>query len=170
MLSEKLSEIGTIVKTHGFKGEVVISASFEIPENFSLPEPVFLVIEGIPVPFFTEYYYLTPPDTIRLKLDTINDREEAMKYYQCAVMLEDSFLKKFKITRKLSTLAGFIIFDENNQEIGTVIGLMDIPMNPLLRVMYKKREVLLPVGNDMIVAFDAKQKSITLHIPEGLLD
>ena len=48
---EDCSVIGTITKTHGLQGNVIITSDTDLLERYA-DEPVFILLDGAPVPFF----------------------------------------------------------------------------------------------------------------------
>ena len=65
---------------------------------------------------------------------------------------------------------GFSVWDENENEIGTVLDYVDIKNNHLLIVEINNREVMIPAHDALIIKVLKKDKIIQLQIPEGLLD
>ena len=65
---------------------------------------------------------------------------------------------------------GFSVWDENENEIGTVLDYVDIKNNHLLIVEINNREVMIPAHDALIIKVMKKDKIIQLQIPEGLLD
>ena len=65
---------------------------------------------------------------------------------------------------------GFSVWDENENEIGTVLDYVDIKNNHLLIVEINNREVMIPAHDALIIKVMKKDKIIQLKIPEGLLD
>ena len=65
---------------------------------------------------------------------------------------------------------GFSVWDENENEIGTVLDYVDIKNNHLLIVEINNREVMIPAHDALIINVMKKEKIIQLQIPEGLLD
>ena len=65
---------------------------------------------------------------------------------------------------------GFSVWDENENEIGTVLDYVDIKNNHLLIVEINNREVMIPAHDALIIKVMKKEKIIQLQIPEGLLD
>ena len=46
----------------------------------------------------------------------------------------------------------------------------EYPQQFVATVMYKETEILFPLNEDFIVEFDEDEKTLTLDLPEGLLD
>lgn len=170
MFWEISRELGTILKSHGTKGDLVIGTSFEIPQNFKMPESVFLVIDGLPVPFFIEHYSIISDETIIVKFESINEKEQVSQYYNCSVRMESKYFKKIKVIPNINSLIGYTVLDDELNELGKVSDFMDIPMNPLLQIDYKDKEILLPINNDTLLDFNEKEKRIVLFVPDGLIE
>ena len=47
-------QIAQVLKSNGTDGELVMSFREIAPEDINLKEPVFIVFDGLPVPFFIE--------------------------------------------------------------------------------------------------------------------
>ena len=47
---EDCSVVGTITKTHGLQGNVIITTDTDLLERYA-DEPVFILLDGAPVPF-----------------------------------------------------------------------------------------------------------------------
>jgi len=163
-------ELGKIVKTHGVRGDVVVATNFNISDEFELNESVFIVIDGLPVPFFLEHYIIFPPNTIRLKFDTINDVEKASMFYNCIVRVEKDLLKNIVEEFSLNSIKGYKLYNSKKEFIGNIIGHMDISMNPLVIVNHLNKEVLVPFNDDTIIQIDKKQKKAFVDIADGLFD
>jgi hypothetical protein len=61
--------IGRITKTYGFEGAVIVRNEGGITREPEQGEPVFVVIDGIPVPFFTREAWSPSPGTLIISFD-----------------------------------------------------------------------------------------------------
>ena len=88
-------DIGSIFKTHGFVGGIVIN--IESHHNIELVEDcinkkglVFINIDGIPVPFFiSNKVKVMNNKSILLFLDDIDNEIKAKKYINSRILIED---------------------------------------------------------------------------------
>ena len=61
-----------------------------------------------------------------------------------------------------------IVHDEEGREIGPVTDWYDIPGNPCIEVLYKGRNLLLPLHEDLLRGVQGG--IIRLSVPDGLLE
>ncbi len=171
MMMKKYKNLGKVIKTHGRKGEVILSTDHQIPDNVFQNAPIFIEIDGLLVPFFIEEFFRKSTGTVITKIEDINSAEEAK-----SLIRKDWFLsgEHFKInTRSEETaknLEGFLLKDQNDQEIGSVKKMIEIPSNPLLQVKYKDHLIEIPFNKHTLFFIDEENKVIKNHIPDGLLE
>lgn len=170
--------IGSIVKTHGFDGALVINTENQI--NIELIENcinkkgfVFINIDEIQVPFFiTEKTKVLNNKSILIYLDDIFNDNQAKKYISSKIFVEDDCFDK-KIEAKLIVnhdLIGFLVIDENLGIIGNIFDFINIPSNPLLIVKKSDKEILIPINDDFIIEINNEDKKIIIELPEGLIE
>ncbi len=169
MFHHELKNFGTVLKTHGIQGELIISVISDVPGRFELPDTLFIVVNGIPVPFFPEYYEVVSANALKIKFDTICNRDEAMHYYNCSVMADKNFVARFFPKQIIVSVVNYTVLDEKKRKIGIITGIEDIPGNPVINVDCGKKSIMLPASEELILEIDDNLKNITLRIPEGLL-
>jgi 16S rRNA processing protein RimM len=67
-------------------------------------------------------------------------------------------------------LEGYSVTVEGYGILGNIVEIMDYPGQLIARVIVDEKEVLFPLNEDFIMKLDVVAKSITLRLPEGLLD
>ena len=168
---EEVYQIGRIGKPHGVKGEMNFMFTDDV---FDRTDSDYLIIEvdGILVPFFIEEYRFRSEETALLKLCDIDTQEQARQFTNCNVFFERSHTPGDEEELTWSQIVGFHIVDENTQKnIGTITAVDDSTENVLFELLTADgREVLLPASNDLIVEVNNAAQTITMTIPEGLLE
>ena len=168
---EEVYQIGRIGKPHGVKGEMNFMFTDDV---FDRTDSDYLIIEvdGILVPFFIEEYRFRSEETALLKLCDIDTQEQARQFTNCNVFFERSHTPGDEEELTWSQIVGFHIVDENTQKnIGTITAVDDSTENVLFELLTADgREVLLPASNDLIAEVDNAAQTITMTIPEGLLE
>ena len=53
---DDLQQVAQVLKSNGTDGELVMSFRDIAPEDINIKEPVFIVFDGLPVPFFIESF------------------------------------------------------------------------------------------------------------------
>ena len=168
---EDVYKIGRLGKPHGVKGEMNFMFTDDV---FDRTDSDYLIIEvdGILVPFFIEEYRFRSEETALLKLCDIDTQEQARQFTNCNVFFERSHTPGDEEELTWSQIVGFHIVDENTQKnIGTITAVDDSTENVLFELLTADgREVLLPASDDLIAEVDNAAQTITMTIPEGLLE
>jgi 16S rRNA processing protein RimM len=163
--------IGTIIKAHGIKGQVVLRLDpFQVDEVKSL-EPVFIEIDGLPVPFFIDEYTEKDAHTFIVGFEDINSEEKTEEIINSRVFVPLKNLKKIPVyTDKYNDLAGCEVRDSIHGKLGILTEIINDPNNPLFRIQNKKREILIPIQPAFIQEIDCSKKIIYVNTPDGLLE
>ncbi len=155
---------GRITKTYGFNGAVVVRSEGGITGEPKQGEPVFVVIDGIPVPFFTREAYSPSPGTLIISFDDYMTAESVERLKGCEMITSEDN----KEGNDLSDLAGYSIVDRSCDFSGSIIRIIQNPGQLLAVVNTGANEVLVPLHPDLIISLNRKKKLIEMSLPEGL--
>jgi 16S rRNA processing protein RimM len=164
-------QVGTIIKTHGIHGELILEVSYpELIENYK--EPVFLELEGLLVPFFIKTLVPVSNERFRVAFDWIETENQAKKLVQAPVLIpnQNIQLSEQNLQETPELLVGFQLVDVNTGPVGEVLAFLDNKMNPLLAVETNKGEQLIPFHSHFIRSINPTSKEILVELPEGLID
>ncbi len=165
--TENLLQIAQVLKSNGTEGELVLSFRDMAPEDLDLEEPVFIVFDGLPVPFYIDSF------TVRGKraftkltgIETLADAEEisGKAVYADADLYEDA-------EDGLPAIMGWTLKDAGGIVRGTVSDFEDIPGNPCIYVDTPDGgQAMIPLHEDLVISIDEDVEEITMDIPDGLL-
>jgi 16S rRNA processing protein RimM len=161
---------GKIIKTHGFKGELIVSVRFAIPGIFEKTKFVFVDIEGLLVPFFHESVQGSG-NSLNIKFDDVDDVEKSRRLCGCDLWLQKEYLpEKIKNQSDIIEYKGFRVVDQQKGEIGLLQDVLEMPQQQMLQIRNGSKEILIPVAEEIIVEIDKKNKAIHIDAPEGLID
>jgi 16S rRNA processing protein RimM len=161
--------LGTIAKTHGVHGGLIlrtVDPSYDLKEN---RESIFLRIDGILVPFFISTLKPFRAGEWVLSLDWYESREKAEKLVGHEVWLPRSRPDEPSDEIYLDELTGYELVDEPSSKQGIITAYLDIEENPLFEVEIGGEKILVPAREEFILEVDPKQKRIFFELPEGLL-
>lgn len=170
--SDAVFKIGHITKHRGLRGEVEMNFTDDCFDTGSA-DYLVLDMDGIMVPFFWEEYRFKNGETVIVKFADTDTEKQARKlvghsvYYPKDKVLtdENAALSSYK------TLTGFTVFTANGQKLGTVEHVDDSSCNILLDVADEEgKETMIPYHDDFLIHFDLHNRTLTLELPEGLLD
>ena len=163
---EDVYRIGKIGKPHGVKGEV----SFQFDDDiFDRTDADFLILEldGILVPFFIEEYRFRSDSLALMKLEGIDTQERARELTNCEVFFPRE-QQDDEENLSWAAIIGFTVIDEQtNTPVGTIASVDDSTENVLFEL---EDGTLIPASEDLITNIDTKKRTITIDLPEGLLE
>ena len=164
---EDVYHIGRLGKTHGVKGE--ISLQFE-DDIFDRVDADYLVldIDGILVPFFLEEYRFRSDSICLVKFSEVDTQQRASELTGCDVYFPRALADAEDEAPMLAFLVGFdIINAADGQLIGSIVDIDDQTANILFVL---DNGMLIPASDELISNIDTAQGTITMIIPNGLLE
>lgn len=162
--------LGRITKLYGFEGAVTIKLESNFSEDVDDTGPVFLEIEGRPVPFFPEYIEPAGPGFIRMKFDWYDKAEQVREFIGCSVFTTDQKQIPRENDDQLQSLMGFEVFSEG-ENIGRVTEIIQNPGQIIIRLVSGSgKELLIPLHEDLIDEIDQDLKTLKMILPEGLTE
>lgn len=164
-----LKVLGTISRSHGLKGAFKVNTlTAEIPA-LEKDEPVFIQLQGGPVPFFVEEFQVLSHSKVMIKLESVDTLEQAEKLIGNELLLErDRFDAPDQDAD--SELIGFSVIDEKYGEVGEVTGIMDTPQHPILEVEKSGKTALIPWVEEVVLEVNTETEQISVKAPEGLIE
>ncbi|MBQ7020612.1 MAG: hypothetical protein IJN30_06375 [Bacteroidales bacterium] len=94
---DNLQQIAQVLKSNGTDGELVMGFREIAPEDISLNEPVFIVFDGLPVPFFIESFSKRGNSKALVRLTDIRSMEDAEELAGKAVYVEEESLPEMTL-------------------------------------------------------------------------
>lgn len=170
--SGELLQVARVLKSNGTEGEVLVGFRGISPEDLDLKEPVFIVFDGLPVPFFIESFKRRGASRALLRLTGVRNLEDADEISGRDVFVRAGSIALYDDEEdglSAGDVVGWTLLDERDVPVGVVSGYEDIPGNPCLLVDVAGGTAMVPLHEDLIVHADPEAKKIALRIPEGLL-
>ena len=163
---EDVYKIGKMGKPPGVKGEV----SFQFDDDiFDRTDADFLILEldGILVPFFIEEYRFRSDSLALMKLEGIDTQERARELTNCEVYFPRE-QQGDEENLSWAAIIGFTVVNEKtNTPVGAIAAVDDSTENVLFEL---EDSTLIPASEDLITNIDTKKRTITIDLPEGLLE
>lgn len=171
---EDCVKIGEVIKTHNLQGEVVVSADSDLLEKYA-DEPVFIQLDGAPVPFFITDEEVTVRNhtSYIVKFDFVDTLEQAERLVGGEVLIEKTLLDEEDIESfdyDVFELNGFAVDDEVSHETGVVTDVADYAGNVVLSIRISGKEILLPLSEVYVKEVDFEHSKLLVKIPSELAD
>jgi len=183
-------QVAQVLKSNGTDGELVLGFREIAPEDINLQEPVFIIFDGLPVPFYIESFQKRGNTKALVRLTDICSQEDVEEIAGKAVYIEEDGLPEMSLEEDgFAALVGWVLLTpagipdqvgddkgtvgDNEEmelyEVGEITDFMDIPNNPCIEVETENGAVIIPLHEDFILGLDPENQEIVMQIPEGLL-
>ena len=180
-------QIAQVLKSNGTDGELVLGFREIAPEDINLQEPVFIIFDGLPVPFYIESFTKRGNTKALVRLTDIRSMEDVEEIAGKAVYIEDDQAPEMSLEEDgFAALVGWVVLtpqipdrvgdddmevtdDMELMEVGEITEFFDIPNNPCIEVETENGAVMIPLHEDLIISLDPEYQEIIMKIPEGLI-
>ena len=192
-----MQQVAQVLKSNGTDGELVLGFREIAPEDINLQEPVFIIFDGLPVPFYIESFTKRGNTKALVRLTDICSQEDVEEIAGKAVYVEEESLPEMSLEEDgFAALVGWTLLtpeipdqvgnDEetvgddvadaslpaltgNLYEVGEITDFIDIPNNPCIEVETENGAVMIPLHEDLILSVDPEYQEIIMQIPAGLI-
>lgn len=169
MAEESHILLGIITRVHGFEGAVAVKLEENFSENIPETESVFLEIEGRPVPFFIEYAEHVKGTLAHFKFLDYDSAERIREFCGCKIFIGTEYVHNTGILSP--EIEGYKVISDKGIAIGHIAGIIKNPSQWILRVTSSsKKEILIPLHEDLIIELNDHKRIIKIIVAEGLAD
>ena len=175
---ENLQQIAQVLKSNGTDGELVMGFREIAPEDINLNEPVFIIFDGLPVPFYIESFAKRGNTKALVRLTDICSMEDVEEIAGKPVYIEADNLPEMSLEEDgYAALVGWMVLTPENAddmdsdlyEVGEITDFIDIPNNPCIEVETENGAIMIPLHEDLILSLDPEYQEIIMQIPAGLV-
>ena len=183
---ENLQQVAQVLKSNGTDGELVMGFREIAPEDINLNEPVFIVFDGLPVPFYIESFTKRGNTKALVRLTDIRSMEDVEEISGKAVYIEEDNLPEMSLEEDgYAALVGWMVLTPSENcpvssseeaedepalyEVGEITDFIDIPNNPCIEVETENGAIMIPLHEDLILSVDPEYQEIIMQIPAGLI-
>lgn len=107
---DNLQQVAQVLKSNGTDGELVMGFREIAPEDINLKEPVFIVFDGLPVPFFIESFTKRGNSKALVRLTDICSMEDVEEIAGKAVYVSDESLPEMSLEEDgYAALVGWLL-------------------------------------------------------------
>ena len=152
-------QIAKILKSNGTDGGLLIGVRDIEVGQIDPKEPVFIVFDGLPVPFFIQDIQQRGTSKAIIHLNDITSLADAEEVVGRGLYIEGEWAEEEELD-----FTGWTLLNRGTR-VGTVSGMEPIPGNPCLCV----GETLIPLHPDLVISADAATRTLGLDLPDGLL-
>ena len=162
--------IGKFVGVFALKGEIILQHNLGKKTDLNGVKALFIQLPGNTyMPWFIETSRIKNEEELFIKLEGINNPEDAKKLIQKKAWLNQTDFKNNASKSAPISLLGFTIINEN-EALGEIIGILEQPQQILCTVIVNNKEVLIPLHGETLQKIDRKKREVHVILPDGLLE
>jgi 16S rRNA processing protein RimM len=162
--------LGSITRTHGNKGGLVLVLETDQADQYKKLESVLLNINEELIPFFIKSLAVLKQDQFLITLEEIG-QDEARQLLGTEVYLPLTHLPKLSGKQfYYHEVAGFTAIDKTAGTIGTIDYVLERAVQPVFVIAQGETEFYVPAIDEFIIEINRSKKEVHLDCPEGLLD
>lgn len=168
----KYISVGKILNFHGIKGEAKVGFTKNQEEFFCSLDKVFVKVNNDYTPFYIENTRLNKTFAL-VKFEGIDSINDLMPYKGAFLYVEEETIRENLEEDEflIDELVGLSVLDENDKNLGFIIGVSNNGANDLLSVKTNsKKIVLIPFVKAIVTKVCIKDKKVIINNIEGLLE
>ena len=181
---DNLQQIAQVLKSNGTDGELVMGFREIAPEDINLNEPVFIVFDGLPVPFFIESFTKRGNTKALVRLTDICSMEDVEEIAGKAVYVEEDTLGELSLEEDgFEALVGWMLLTpEIPDQVGndeTTVGNDgeavghdgDTSLPATTGNLYEVGEItdFIDIPNNPCIEVDTKNGAVMIPLHEDLI-
>lgn len=152
-------QIAKILKSNGVDGHVLLGVRDIAPGQIDIKEPLFIVFDGLEVPFFIEELVPKGLSKAIVKFDGVDSFQDSEELVGREVFMDAEFEDEDE-----EDFTGWTVLDKGHL-VGEITGMEPIPGNLCVYI----GDLLVPLHEDFIISCDPEKQILNLDIPEGLV-
>ena len=164
-------EVGQIVNTFGIKGQIKVVPFTDDLERFEELKTVLIEKNKKLLEYKIEEVKYQK-NMVLLKLENINDINEAEKYKGCYLKIHRKDAKKLpEGTYFIADLIGLDVYTDDGKILGKVDDIYNYGSSDIYVVKNELgKQILLPAIDDVILQVDLENEKIVVHLLKGLVE
>lgn len=169
-MKNEILQVGEIVNTHGLRGEVKVVPWTDYPEVFEEFECVYTDIKKEKITLKIKSIKYQKSNLI-IKFEGIDHIDEAEKLKTRTLYVNREQLGEPEEGYYICDLLGCKVITDEGVLLGQIEDVFSTGANDVYVVGAQgKKQILLPVIDDVILSVDIEKGEILVHLLEGLID
>ena len=166
-MKSRYLEVGQIVGTFGIKGELKFhSESDFIEDRLSKGNVLYLKQNDTYEPITIDSARLHK-NNYMITINGHNNINDVLKYVGFSLYVDTTKAKELEDgVYYCDDLIGLKVYNQNDEYLGTVTDVIDVPSAAILEVINEDKKVLIPFVNEFIILID--DEKIVINEIEGL--
>lgn len=168
MISNTLIPVGTILKTKGFDGTLLVEFNYEIiNDTFKV---FFIKQNEIETPLLIQKSVLFQDTTFYIQFQTLETKEKAQKYNGAILYMPESIAQNHFIVEEDDDVIGYEVYNREHY-LGRVIELYSNKMQETIEIEdLEGTRILIPFVDELLNEIDPETMKIVYDFPPDYLE
>ena len=164
--------LGTIHRTHGVKGDVIISLDTDSPARYKSLKSIYVEVAGTLKEYDLKKISIKEKEkSATIHLAGIEDMTTAEQYLKFDLYLPLSDLPKLKGNKfYFHEIINMVVVDSVLGELGPILNVYELPQQAVGEFTYKDKLILFPIREEFINNVDRVEMKFYVTLPEGLVE
>ena len=178
-----MQQVAQVLKSNGTDGELVLSFREIAPEDINLSEPVFIIFDGLPVPFFIESFAKRGNSKALVHLTDICSQEDVDEIAGKALYVDDSQIPEMSLEEDgFAALVGWVLLTpeipdqvgDDDRIIGEIpdqVGDDKKSLPALTGNLYEVGEIIdfIDIPNNPCIEVETENGAVMIPLHEDLI-
>ncbi|MCX6212506.1 MAG: 16S rRNA processing protein RimM [Bacteroidetes bacterium] len=162
--------IGKMVAAHGVAGQLIIEHALGKAISFKGISTLFIEKNTASfIPYFIVTASAKTESITHLQIEGISTREATAMLIGKKVWLPQADFQKLVNKNSPLALMGYAV-QENGKTIGVIQEIIEQPHQLLVTILYQGQEAYIPLHEESLKGVDHAKKTVSVELPDGLLD
>lgn len=160
-------KIGTIVKAHGLKGEVLVDPDVDLPQLLGEQKLFYIKNKRDDLePGRIERSYLANKKgrpSFFVKFESVDDRSLAERLIRHSIQVTADLYEQMMLPEEEvpgDELIGYVVVDDEAGESGEVVDVLENPAHLILHIASEKGPYMIPFVDEYVLSIDHDQAVI----------
>lgn len=168
-MEDNYLQVGIIASTHGIKGEVKVFPTTNDAKRFTKLKSAYIDLGTEKMEIHIEQVKFFKKMVI-LKFKEFQDINEVERFKSKSILVtRDNAVKLEKDEYFIADLIDISVKTDENEDLGILTDVLETGANDVYVVTTKEnKEILIPAIKDCILAVDIVERTMLVHLLEGL--
>jgi 16S rRNA processing protein RimM len=169
MMEDNYLQVGIISSTHGIKGEVKVFPTTNDAKRFTKLKSAYIDLGTEKMEIHIEQVKFFKKMVI-LKFKEFQDINEVERFKSKSILVtREHAVKLEKDEYFIADLIDICVKTDENEDLGILTDVLETGANDVYVVTTKEnKEILIPAIKDCIIAVDIVERTMLVHLLEGL--
>jgi len=159
--------VGTVVKPHGVRGELIVDYTTDFPEERFQPGQSVRLRNDRGVESLTIHERRFHKGRLIVEFEEISDRNQAEEYRDTDVVIDENDVLGRDGDLYDFDLIGMVVYDEDENNMGEIISVSRDRNPASVKIKHRDGTIEFPIHQDLVISSNRSKGWLQLQFPRG---